>query len=121
MSFGGRLETLDLSALLQTLSVGVASGRTAVPGNSIDTGLPVECPTGTGTSTDRGVRCQYARGFGALSPSGAGPASPASRAGSRPSSGPIASSRRARTGSERTSTAFMGGIRPDPPRCYVTV
>ncbi len=27
MSFGGRLETLDLSALLQTLSVGVASGR----------------------------------------------------------------------------------------------
>jgi hypothetical protein len=27
MSFGGRLETLDLSALLQTLAVGVASGR----------------------------------------------------------------------------------------------
>jgi hypothetical protein len=27
MSFGGRLETLDLSALLQTLSVGAASGR----------------------------------------------------------------------------------------------
>ncbi len=27
MSFGGRLETLDLSALLQTLSVGTASGR----------------------------------------------------------------------------------------------
>jgi hypothetical protein len=27
MSFGGRLETLELSALLQTLSVGVASGR----------------------------------------------------------------------------------------------
>jgi Domain of unknown function (DUF4388) len=27
VSFGGRLETLDLSALLQTLSVGVASGR----------------------------------------------------------------------------------------------
>jgi hypothetical protein len=27
MSFAGRLETLDLSALLQTLSVGVASGR----------------------------------------------------------------------------------------------
>jgi hypothetical protein len=27
MSFGGRLETLDLSALLQTLSVGIASGR----------------------------------------------------------------------------------------------
>lgn len=27
MSFGGKLETLDLSALLQTLSVGVASGR----------------------------------------------------------------------------------------------
>ena len=27
MSFGGQLETLDLSALLQTLSVGVASGR----------------------------------------------------------------------------------------------
>lgn len=27
MSFGGRLETLDLSALLQTLSVGVANGR----------------------------------------------------------------------------------------------
>ncbi len=27
MSFGGTLETLDLSALLQTLSVGVASGR----------------------------------------------------------------------------------------------
>jgi hypothetical protein len=27
MSFGGRLETLDLSALLQTLAIGVASGR----------------------------------------------------------------------------------------------
>ncbi|HXK10961.1 MAG TPA: DUF4388 domain-containing protein [Vicinamibacteria bacterium] len=30
MSFGGRLETLDLSALLQTLSVGAASGRLTV-------------------------------------------------------------------------------------------
>jgi hypothetical protein len=30
MSFGGRLETLDVTALLQTLSVGVASGRLTV-------------------------------------------------------------------------------------------